>query len=113
MAFQRVVHLDALPRGRGTCVRVDGVEVGLFRVDDAVYAMENRCPHADFPLSEGALEGSVVVCPAHGWDFDVRTGFKPGDADGFPIPCFPVRVDAGEVWVDVAAPLNVPPRRRG
>jgi nitrite reductase/ring-hydroxylating ferredoxin subunit len=88
------------------------VEIGLFRVGDHVYAMENTCPHAGDPLSEGVLEGCVVVCPAHGWDFDVRTGFKPGDPDGFPIPCFGVRVLAGEVWVDVEDVVNRPRRRR-
>ncbi|MBW2421912.1 MAG: Rieske 2Fe-2S domain-containing protein, partial [Deltaproteobacteria bacterium] len=37
--------------------------------------MENRCPHAGDPLSEGIVEGSTVMCRAHGWKFDIRTGF--------------------------------------
>jgi 3-phenylpropionate/trans-cinnamate dioxygenase ferredoxin subunit len=71
--------------------------------------MENRCAHSDSPLHDGELRGCVIVCPAHGWDFDVRTGFKPGDADGFPIPCFAVEVRGGEIWVDVEEIIN---RRR-
>lgn len=85
---------------------VDGVDVALFRVDGRIHAMENACPHAGDPLSEGVLDGCVVVCRAHGWDFDVRTGFKPGDPDGFPIPCFAVRCDGDEVWVDVEEVVN-------
>ncbi len=109
MAFERVARLDEIPRERGLGVRIRGIEVGLFRVGEEVHAMEDRCPHAGVPLSRGRLCGAVVTCRAHGWDFDVRTGHPPEHADGFPIPCFAVRVEDGEVWVDLDAPTN---RRR-
>lgn len=89
---------------------LDGIEVGVFRVGEDVFALENRCPHAGDPLSEGVLEGAVVICRAHGWDFDVRTGHRPDNPDGFPIPCFPVRVEDGEVEIDIEEPLNLPRR---
>jgi nitrite reductase/ring-hydroxylating ferredoxin subunit len=111
VAFQRVYRLGDVPEGRGLCVRIGSIEVGLFRVEGEIHAMENRCPHAGDPLSEGILDGPIVVCAAHGWEFDVRTGFRPDDADGFPIPRFAVRVCEGFVEVDVEKPLNLPPRR--
>lgn len=111
MAFRRVARIDEIPNGRGLCVRIDGIEVGLFRVGDGVFAMENRCPHAGDPLSEGRLRGHVVTCRAHGFEFDVRTGFRPEDADGFPIPCFAVRIEARDVLVDLDAPHNLRRRR--
>lgn len=107
MSLQRVAELADVPRGRGLRVVIDGIEVGLFRVGDAIYAMENACPHAGDPLSEGFVEGCIVTCAAHGWDFDVRTGFRPGDDDGFPIPCFEVQTVDGEIWVDLEKPLNL------
>ena len=113
MAYQKVARVDDVPDGRGLCVQIDGIDVGLFRVENAIHAMENRCPHAGDPLSEGTLNGPIVVCRSHGWEFDVRTGFRPQDADGFPIPSFAVRVAKGFVEVDLAQPLNLPPRRRG
>lgn len=106
MALRHVADIEDFPPGRGLHVEIDGIEIGLFRVGDAVYAMENRCPHRDARLSEGELRGCVVVCPAHGWDFDVRTGFKPSDPDGFPIPCFAVRIVGREVWVDLEHVIN-------
>ena len=106
VAFENVARLSEIPVGRGLCVRIRGIEVGLFRVGEAVYAMENRCPHAGDPLSEGLLEGPVVFCRAHGWKFDVRTGFRPDDADGFPIPCFEVRIVGDEIHVDLDAPTH-------
>ena len=109
MAFEKVASLADIPTGRGLKVEIDGIEVGLFRDGDRVYAMENACPHQGAPLSDGALDGCVVMCTAHGWKFDLRTGHRPKDPDGFPIPCFAVRVNDGEVWVDLDDPIN----RRG
>jgi nitrite reductase (NADH) small subunit len=108
VSFRRVARVADVPEGRGLCVRIDVIEVGLFRVAEEIHAMENRCPHAGDPLSEGELRGSIIVCPGHGWDFDVRTGFRPGLADGFPIPCFPVRLVDGHVEVDIARSTNIP-----
>ncbi len=113
MAFRTVARLEDVPAGRGLRVQADGIDVGLFRAEGRIWAMENRCPHQGRPLSEGCLEGPIVRCPAHGWEFDVRTGERPVDADGFPIPCFPVEVRGDEVRIDLEAPTNLRRRKRG
>jgi nitrite reductase/ring-hydroxylating ferredoxin subunit len=112
MAFVRVARFDEIPDDRGLRVRVDDVDIGLYRIGDEIYAMEDTCPHAGYPLSEGELEECVIVCKAHGWPFDVRTGFDPDNPDGFPIPCFAVRVGEGTVFVDVEERINDPRRAR-
>jgi nitrite reductase/ring-hydroxylating ferredoxin subunit len=106
VSFQRVASVSEVPDAGGLCVRIDGIDVGLFKVGDDIFAMENRCPHRGDPLTEGELLGPVIVCAAHGWAFDVRTGFRPDDSDGFPIPCFDVRIEEGAVWVDLERPSN-------
>lgn len=111
MSFVDVARLDEIPTGRGLRVVVEGIGVGLYRVDDVVYAMEDACPHAGYPLSEGELAGCVISCRAHGWPFDIRTGFDPDNADGFPIPCFAVEIDEGRVRIDLQTRINDP--RRG
>ena len=117
MAFVRVASLGAVrsrqARGRGVCVVVEGIEIGLFGVGADVHAMENTCPHADAPLSEGDIEGPVVTCPLHAWQLDVRTGLRPSDPDGFPLACFAVRVRGDDVEVDLDRVLNRRPRRGG
>lgn len=112
MPFLRVASLNEIPTDRGLRVRVGEVDVGLYRVGETVHAMEDVCPHAGFPLSRGHLEGCVIVCDAHGWPFDVRTGFDPKQSDGFPIPCFAVRIVGENVEVDVEIQTN-DPRLRG
>ena len=111
LAFERVAQLSEIPEGRGLGVRVGGIPVALFRAEGRIHAMEDRCAHADFPLSSGSLEGCVVTCQAHGWEFDVRTGFDPVHPDGFPVPCFAVREESGFVYVDVEEVVNDPRRR--
>ena len=111
MPFVPVARVDEIPTDRGLRVEVDGIGVGLYRVGDEVHAMEDACPHAGFPLSEGELENGVIHCRAHGWPFDVRTGFAPDDADGFPIPCFAVEVVDGTVRIDLGRRINDPRRR--
>jgi nitrite reductase/ring-hydroxylating ferredoxin subunit len=119
VAYEEVARVEDVPDGRGLRVRIGGIDVGLFRVADEICAIENQCPHAGDPLSEGLLEGSIVTCRAHGWRFDVRTGFRPSDADGFrssdadgfPIPRFAVRIVEGAIEVDLESPLNRPPQR--
>jgi nitrite reductase/ring-hydroxylating ferredoxin subunit len=112
LAFQRVCHIDEIPEGCGHCVRVGEIAIGLYRVADAIHAMENRCPHQGYPLHQGELKGAIIVCEAHGWEFDVRTGFNPIDDDGWPIPCFAVMLEGEEVSIDIEQVINLPGRRR-
>jgi 3-phenylpropionate/trans-cinnamate dioxygenase ferredoxin subunit len=89
-------------------VRSAGIRVGIFLVAGEVHAMENRCPHANSSLVGGELRAGVIFCPLHQWDFDVRTGLRPGYPDGLPIRCFAVEVREGEVWLDVQEVTNRP-----
>jgi len=55
-------------------IEVDGHEIVLLRVDDAVHAFDNACPHEGNPLVEGELLGDVLECAYHGWRFDLHSG---------------------------------------
>jgi nitrite reductase/ring-hydroxylating ferredoxin subunit len=90
---------DLLEGGR-VVVDVDGIEIGIFRLDGELYAWENRCLHAGGPVCQGKLMNRVVerlddgkrslgddfsdqlhiVCPWHGYEYDVRSGEHPADS---------------------------------
>jgi nitrite reductase/ring-hydroxylating ferredoxin subunit len=108
MPFVPVADLADIPEGRGLRICVEEVYIGLYHVNGQVFAMEDTCPHAGFPLSKGQLDGCVVICEAHGWPFDVRTGFDPENADGFPIPCFAVDVRGNTIHIDIGSRTNDP-----
>ncbi|HEY49937.1 MAG TPA: non-heme iron oxygenase ferredoxin subunit [Dehalococcoidia bacterium] len=63
-----------LPQGAMKAVAVEGREILIARVGDSYYAADNRCPHLGGALSQGTLEGTVVTCPRHGSQFNLRDG---------------------------------------
>ncbi len=94
--FTTVATRAALPVGGRTLVPFAGREVALFDVGGVVYALDNCCPHRGGPLSEGDLQGSVVYCPLHAWDFDLKTGVSAG-VPGAKVQAFRVRVVGEEI----------------
>jgi nitrite reductase/ring-hydroxylating ferredoxin subunit len=73
-----LVELDALPEGRGRRVCKAGHDLAVFRVGEAVYAIDDSCPHAGASLSNGKLQGTRVSCPAHGLKFDLANACPAG-----------------------------------
>ena len=105
-AFETILNVDDLPAGQTTIVTVKGRDIALANADGEFFALENTCPHRGGQLGDGTLNGCDVVCPLHGWDFDVRTGisrYNPADR----VQTFPVRVKNGAVQIDtdVVPPL--------
>lgn len=82
-------------------VVVGGHVIALFRVGDQFFALDGICPHQGGPLGKGQLNGCVITCPWHGWQFDVRTGQHEVN-QSIRHTTFPVKVDAGIVYVDVS-----------
>ena len=60
--------------GSRTLLRLQGKTIALFNVDDALYAIDDACPHAGGSLLTGKLGGRMLQCPAHGLKFDLATG---------------------------------------
>jgi nitrite reductase/ring-hydroxylating ferredoxin subunit len=98
--YQRVAALSDIPARGCLAIEVEGRPVVLVRRGDKVTALENRCPHAGAPLSEGFLEGCQLTCSWHGWTFDVDTGISVDDPE-LVVPTFPVMVEGTDVLVDV------------
>ncbi len=63
-----------LSEGCGTTVRLKGAELAVFKRGGRLYALQNACPHEGVPLAEGMIEGEEVICPGHGFRFNLRTG---------------------------------------
>ncbi len=94
-------RLDALPLDRPVLVIIAGRRLALVRRGDAVHALDDACPHAGGPLSEGAVLDGMVVCPYHTWMYDLATGVCRVPGRGVRVAVYPTHVEAGEVWVEL------------
>jgi nitrite reductase (NADH) small subunit len=94
----KVAEVADVPDGQGRVVDVAGRTLAIFNVGGRFYAIDNTCPHRGGPLGEGDIEGSLVICPWHGWRWDVTTGANANNP-AVRVACFPVSVEAGSVFV--------------
>jgi len=98
--FVKVAEAGEVPPGTGRCVEANGKQIALFNVGGTFHAIDNTCLHRGGPLGEGELEGNVVTCPWHGWQYDVRTGRNTMDeTEG--VERFDVKIEGGSVLVAV------------
>jgi nitrite reductase/ring-hydroxylating ferredoxin subunit len=114
-----VASSDDVVEGGRVVVDLEGVEVGVFRLDGALHAWGNVCPHVGGPVCQGVTMSRVVerldeqrrsvgdffgdethiVCPWHGYEFDLRTGRHPADP-GIRLRRYPVHERDGEIVVE-------------
>jgi len=95
-----VARAEEVPPGTARIVQAGERDLALFNVDGAFYATQNDCLHLKGPLGDGRLEGCVLSCPWHGWQYDVRTGENEFDR-AIVLETFDVVVEDGEVKVAV------------
>jgi len=94
-----VMRVVDMPAGSIRHIKIGKADIALARVGDDFYALSNVCRHAFAPLADGVLEGHEVMCPWHGWRYDVRTGTT--DHPNADVKTYPVRVADGLVFVTV------------
>lgn len=94
-----VAQLSDFARGIPRHVKIGKRDIAVVRVADEVYALSNLCRHAFGPLSEGFMDGYQLMCPWHGWRYDVRDGTT--DHPNSNVATFPAAVRDGTVFVSV------------
>ena len=82
-------------------VEVNGQKVGIYVLGDQVHALEDVCPHAFALLSQGFQEDGQIECPLHAARFDIATGKCLSEIGQRDIHCYPVRVQAGRVAIQI------------
>ncbi len=88
-----VCALGELPADTVRKVEADGQDIALVRCDEGVFAIGNKCSHADVDLSEGEVEGCTLECWLHGSQFDLRTGKPLSPPAVQPVPTYTVVID--------------------
>ena len=112
--FIRVADAADLPPGTLRQVRAQDNVVCLANIDGQIYAVDNRCPHARWPLTQGYLDGEEIVCPGHGMLFNLPN-YTLNACRVAPdqVRRFRVKVEAGAIWVaaEPASELSQPRSR--
>lgn len=91
--------VEDIAEGTGLHVKVGKRDIAVFHTQGEFFALSNLCRHAFGPLAEGFVDGYFVMCPWHGWRYDVRYGTT--DHPNADVKSYPVSVRSGEVLVTV------------
>jgi nitrite reductase/ring-hydroxylating ferredoxin subunit len=97
----RLCRLDALPAGRPILREGAGRRLAVVRVGKTVHAVDDECPHAGGPLSEGAVLDGSIICPYHTWMFDLVSGACVAGGRTTSVSVFRTRITGDEVWVEL------------
>jgi len=100
MGFVLAAKKVDVPPGTIREFQVQGKTVALANVEGQFHAINGICIHRGGPLGDGPLEGKMVTCPWHGWEYDVTTG-KVGQSPAAGVDRYPVEVRGDEVFVNV------------
>lgn len=100
MSFERLCVVGDIADGAMAAFFVEGTEVLVVRdTSGELHAYDGLCPHEDFPLAYGELDGDVLVCANHAWCFDATTG-KGVNPPSCNLTPYPLRVEGDAVYVD-------------
>ncbi len=103
VAWRRVCCEADLAEGSGTAVVVDGTRIVLWRTPEGLRAVGGICAHAGARLDGGRREGMCLVCPIHGWRYDLDTGVQQTvRSRKGSLGAWPVRLIDGQVEVDLS-----------
>ncbi|HTD21716.1 MAG TPA: Rieske (2Fe-2S) protein [Terriglobales bacterium] len=69
-------------------------------VDGTLSAMDNVCLHRGGPLGQGMIDGGKVICPWHGWEYDLKTGAASHNPAA-KVAVYPIKVDGDDVLVEI------------
>ena len=102
-AWTDIGALEDIPREGARLIKTPVGCIAVFRTnDDDVFAMDDRCPHQDGPLSQGIVHGRTVTCPLHNWVISLETGEAQG-ADEGQVRTYLMLIDNGRILLDAAA----------
>ena len=100
--WKKICTLTEIPQLGSRVVKTEKHgDIAIFRTsDDEVFAVHDKCPHKQGPLSQGIVHGKQVTCPLHSWKINLDTGEAQAPDVGCTKP-FAVKLENGEVWLSV------------
>lgn len=95
--YLKVCTISELKENQGKRFLINDVEVAVFKIEEEIFIVSNVCPHQHTALIyNGFIEDGCVVCPAHGWMFNLKTGRQRTGAKG--LETYKVKIIDDEVF---------------
>lgn len=95
------IPADKLTPGEMHAIEVEGIPILIVCLEDGIYAIDNRCTHADALLNEGEIENDEIICPWHGARFCIKTGAVTCPPAFDDLETYPVRIHEGMIQVQI------------
>lgn len=103
MSWIAIGSTEDIPRRGARCIATPAGRIAVFRTaDHRFFALEDRCPHKEGPLSQGIVHGAAVTCPLHNWVISLETGRALG-ADEGSVRTFALKVEDGKLFISSVA----------
>ncbi len=96
--FVLAIEEEKLQESKMKRLSLNGTPVLLIKQQGKIFAIDNRCPHQACSLSNGSLDGLVIICPCHDWRFNLETGEYEDDPT-LKLAVFDWKVESGKIWV--------------
>ncbi len=91
---------DLPPAGEAKEFLCGNKPICIANVNGSYAALDGICPHRGGPLGQGMVEGNKVVCPWHGWAWDVKTGVAEQDRN-MKVAVYPLKIEGGDMMVEI------------
>lgn len=101
MSLIKAFTTKEIPSQQGKALSVGDKSIAIFNIDGSFYAIENLCPHRGAPMVDGEVDGTIVTCPWHRWEFDVTTGQSPVN----PAACvntYPCKIVGDDIMIEIS-----------
>ena len=99
--FVKVATKPEIADQSAKLLKIGNKRIALFNLGGRFYALDDTCPHAEGPLSEGSIEGEEVECPWHGSRFKIRTGEVTAPPAVESVARYNVRVTGDDIEIEV------------
>ncbi len=95
--------INEIPLRGARCIKNGDMTIALFRTaENKIYAIEDKCPHKNGPLSQGIVHDGCVTCPLHNWVISLESGLTQG-ADKGQTLAFPTKLIGNEILISLSA----------
>ena len=101
--FVSSIKENELKEGQMKAVRLKGKPILLVRQGSEIFALSNYCPHMGCTFQAGILKDYLVMCPCHGWKFDIRNGQYIENKQTI-LQTYQCRIEDGKILVEIEKP---------